>query len=178
MDIRSTPLAGLFVLTPELRRDARGFFVESYNRQTLERHSITTTFVQDNHSHSVQNTVRGMHYQLNPGQVKLVRVVQGAIWDVVVDLRHDSPTFGQWYGETLTAENFVQLYVPVGFAHGFCVLSDSADLLYKCSSHYDPATERGLAWNDPTVAIPWPVTDPVLSERDQRQPSLGEAETF
>lgn len=178
MEIITTPLAGVVVLKPDVRYDSRGFFTESYNQRTLAQHGINTVFVQDNHSRSQRNTVRGMHYQVNQGQAKLLRVVQGEIWDVAVDLRQASPTFGQWFGQTLSAENFLQMYIPVGFAHGFCVLSDTADLLYKASSFYAPADERGLAWDDPEVGIPWPITNPILSERDQRNPCLGQAETF
>ncbi|GAC1549191.1 MAG: dTDP-4-dehydrorhamnose 3,5-epimerase [Herpetosiphon sp.] len=173
-----TPLEGVVVLQPVVRPDARGFFLESYNQRTMAGIGIRTEFVQDNHSRSVRGTVRGMHYQVNGGQVKLVRCLVGELFDVVVDLRRGSPTFGQWYGHILSAENFLQMYVPVGFAHGFCVLSEVADLAYKCSSYYSPADERGLAWDDPQVGIAWPVREPLLSERDQRNPRLETAETF
>lgn len=172
--VHRTPLDGVLLIEPHIHRDERGFFLESYSARTLLEHGITTTFIQDNHSRSVKGTLRGLHYQVGEGQVKLVRVLAGAIFDVAVDIRWGSPTFGQWFGEMLTADNFRQLYIPVGFAHGFCVLSETADVAYKCSSYYAPADERGLAWNDPTLAIAWPVTDPILSARDQRQPLLGD----
>ncbi len=172
--VHRTPLEGVLLIEPQVHRDERGFFLESYSARTLLEHGISTTFIQDNHSRSVKGTLRGLHYQVGAGQVKLVRVLAGTIFDVAVDIRWGSPTFGQWFGEVLSADNFRQLYIPVGFAHGFCVLSESADVAYKCSSYYSPTDERGLAWNDPTLAITWPVADPILSARDQRQPLLPE----
>lgn len=174
MQIHTTKLDGVLVLEPTVHQDARGFFLESYSARTLAQHGIDTVFVQDNHSRSVKATLRGLHYQANQGQVKLVRVISGTIFDVAVDIRWGSPTFGQWVGQTLSAENFRQMYVPVGFAHGFCVLSETADVAYKCSSYYAPADERGLAWDDATLAIEWPVQDPILSERDRHHPALHE----
>ncbi len=174
IQVRTTPLAGVLVIEPQVHRDERGFFVESYSARELAAHGITTAFVQDNHSRSVRGTVRGLHYQVGVGQVKLVRVLSGAIFDVAVDIRWGSPTFGQWFGQELSADNFLQLYIPVGFAHGFCVLSDTADVSYKCSSYYAPQDERGMAWNDPTVGVDWPVRDPILSSRDQHHPALME----
>lgn len=176
MNLQTTPLTGVVLLEPTVRRDERGFFLESYSARTLEQLGITTTFVQDNHSRSVKDTIRGLHYQTLPGQAKLLRVIAGAIFDVAVDLRWGSPTYGQWFGQVLSDQNFLQMYIPVGFAHGFCVLSETADLAYKCSSYYDPAAERGIAWNDPDIGIAWPITAPILSERDQHQPLLREAE--
>lgn len=172
--IHTTRLDGVLLLEPTVHRDERGFFLESYSARTLSDYGITDTFVQDNHSRSVRNTLRGLHYQANPGQIKLVRVLNGAIFDVAVDVRWGSPTFGQWFGQILSSDNFLQMYIPIGFAHGFCVLSDIADVSYKCSSYYSPQDERGLAWNDPTVAIEWPVADPILSARDQKHPLLPE----
>ncbi len=172
--VHRTPLEGVLVIEPQVHRDERGFFLESYSARTLLEHGITTTFIQDNHSRSVKGTLRGLHYQVGEGQVKLVRVLAGAIFDVAVDIRWGSPTFGQWFGVALSADNFRQLYIPVGFAHGFCVLSETADVAYKCNSYYAPADERGLAWNDPTLTIAWPVTDPILSARDQHQPLLAD----
>ncbi len=172
--VHRTSLDGVLLIEPQVHRDERGFFLESYSARTLLDHGITTAFVQDNHSRSVKGTLRGLHYQVGAGQVKLVRVLNGTIFDVAVDIRWGSPTFGRWFGEILSGDNFRQLYIPVGFAHGFCVLSESADLAYKCSSYYSPTDERGLAWNDPTLAIRWPVADPILSARDQRQPLLPE----
>ncbi len=178
MDVIRTKLEGVVVLKPRVFSDVRGFFTESYNQRTMAEAGIDTVFVQDNHSRSVRQTLRGMHYQVNGGQAKLVRCPQGEIFDVAVDLRKGSPTFGQWFGQTLSAENFLQMYIPVGFAHGFCVLSETADLLYKSSSYYSPQDERGLAWNDPTVGITWPITELILSTRDQHNPRLAEATTF
>lgn len=174
MEIYQTPLSGVLLLAPKVHQDARGFFLESYSARTLAAHGITTSFVQDNHSRSVKNTLRGLHYQIRPGQVKLMRVIAGAIFDVAVDIRWGSPTFGQWFGQVLSAENFLQMYIPVGFAHGFCVLSETADVAYKCSSYYAPQDERGIAWNDPAIGIDWPVADPLLSARDQQHPTLAE----
>jgi dTDP-4-dehydrorhamnose 3,5-epimerase len=172
MHITQTPLSGVLLLQPRVHHDARGFFLESYSARTLAEHGIDDLFVQDNQSRSSRGVLRGLHYQVNPGQVKLVRVLSGAIFDVVVDIRHDSPTFGQWFGETLSADNHLQMYIPIGFAHGFCVLSDTADIAYKCSTFYSPPDERGLAWDDPEVGIEWPVTDPLVSERDRHHPRL------
>jgi dTDP-4-dehydrorhamnose 3,5-epimerase len=172
--VHTTSLDGVLVIEPRVHRDERGFFVESYSARTLQEFGIATSFLQDNHSRSVKGTLRGLHYQAGVGQVKLVRVISGAIFDVAVDIRWESPTFGKWFGQILSAENFLQLYIPVGFAHGFCVLTDAAEVVYKCSSYYSPADERGLAWNDPTVAVEWPVQDPLLSARDQRHPLLHE----
>jgi len=174
MEIVARALNGVLVLKPRVLEDQRGFFLESYSAKTLGALGVNVPFVQDNHSRSVRGTVRGLHFQSSPGQGKLLRVASGRIFDVAVDLRHGSPSFGQWFGQELSADNFLQMYVPVGFAHGFCVLSDWADLLYKCTSFYEGNTERGLAWNDPTVSVAWPVVDPVLSDRDQAMPLLHE----
>jgi dTDP-4-dehydrorhamnose 3,5-epimerase len=174
MQIETTDLPGVLILRPRVFEDPRGFFLESYNLETLRSHGIDTVFVQDNHSKSARDTLRGLHYQLPPaGQVKLVRVVRGAIWDVAVDIRVGSPTFGRWAGAELSAENFRQLYIPTGFAHGFCVLSEEAEVLYKTSHVYSPAHERGILWNDATLQIAWPVAKPLLSERDQRLGTLA-----
>ena len=172
MKVHPTKLDGVRVVEPTVHRDERGFFLESYAFRTLQEFGIDTQFVQDNHSRSVQNTLRGLHYQVSPGQAKLVRVLVGTIFDVAVDLRPDSPTFGQWVGQTLSAENFLQMYIPIGFAHGFCVVSPYADVAYKCSSYYAPQAERGLAWDDPAIGIAWPIDSPILSERDRRHPTL------
>jgi dTDP-4-dehydrorhamnose 3,5-epimerase len=175
MQVETTPLPGVLVITPRVFVDARGFFYESYNQEALRRHGVATVFVQDNHSKSTRGTLRGLHCQLPPAaQVKLVRVVVGAIWDVAVDIRRGSPTFGRWFGVELSAANYRQMYVPIGFAHGFCVLSDEAEVLYKTSHVYDPARERSIAWNDPALGIPWPVAEPLLSPRDQRAGSLAD----
>jgi len=174
MQIKDTAFNGVKIIEPRVFPDARGFFYESYNKRDLQALGISTEFVQDNHSRSKYGTLRGMHYQLSPGQEKLVRVVVGEVFDVIVDIRRASPTFGQWYGITLSAENKTMLYVPAGFAHGFCVLSEQADFLYKVSTYYDPQAERGLAWDDPVVGINWPIQQPLLSARDQKHPRLAE----
>ena len=169
-----TRLDGLVHLAPAVHGDARGFFVETFRADTAQRYGIPTDFVQDNHSRSRQGTLRGIHFQTHPGQGKLVRVARGKVWDVVVDLRRGSETFGQWEGFELDDESMHQLYVPLGFAHGFCVLSEIADVTYKVSSYYDPAYERGFAYDDPDVAIPWPSdTELQVSERDRTAPPLS-----
>ncbi len=172
---RETRLAGLALLQPESFADERGFFLESYSRRDLEQLEITTEFVQDNHSRSVRDTVRGLHFQTGRGQAKLVRAARGRVWDVAVDIRADSPTFGEWEGFELDDVEHWQLYLPVGFAHGFCAISEVADVSYKVSAYYDPATERGIAWDDPGIGISWPTTEPMLSDRDRRNPPLAEA---
>jgi dTDP-4-dehydrorhamnose 3,5-epimerase len=167
-----TGLPGVCILEPRVFPDRRGFFFESYNDRALAELGITDRFVQDNHSRSSRGTLRGLHYQSEPGQVKLVRVVVGEVYDVAVDVRWGSPTFGQHVGVLLSAENRRQLYVPVGFAHGFCVLSETADFLYKVTSYYAPQDERGVLWNDPALGIAWPVDEPILSDKDLRLPLL------
>jgi dTDP-4-dehydrorhamnose 3,5-epimerase len=160
--------------------DDRGFFFESFNQAKFEAAiGRPVSFVQDNHSRSVKNVLRGLHYQIQQPQGKLVRVVQGEVFDVAVDLRKSSPTFGQWVGEILSAESKRQLWVPEGFAHGFVVLSDTAEFLYKTTDYYAPAHERSIAWNDPAIAIQWPIDgEPALSAKDQQGNSLADAERF
>lgn len=172
MQIVPTSLPGVLLIDPRVFQDARGFFLETYHARRYAEAGLDVTFVQDNHSRSRRNTLRGLHFQQARPQGKLVRVIEGAIWDVAVDIRPESPTFGRYVGAELSADNFRQIYVPPGFAHGFCVTSDVAQVEYKCTEYYDPADERGIAWNDPTLAIPWPVTSPVLSERDTHNPTL------
>ena len=169
MTIEPTPLAGVVVIRPKVFGDDRGFFFESWNRQQFQDAGLPSDFVQDNHSRSRQGILRGLHYQTEQPQGKLVRVAAGEVFDVAVDLRSDSPTCGQWFGCMLSAENKAQLWVPPGFAHGFYVLSPYADFLYKCSDYYHPESEVTLAWNDPTVAIDWPLVNgqpPELSAKD------------
>ena len=167
-------LPDVLIVEPRVHRDPRGFFVESYHAPRYREAGIEVAFVQDNHSRSVRGTLRGLHWQVAPHpQAKLIRVLAGEVLDVAVDIREGSPTFGRWAAVTLSAENFRQLFVPVGFAHGFLVLSDSADIEYKCSDVYDPAAERGLMWNDPDIGITWPIADPLLSARDRAHPPLG-----
>jgi dTDP-4-dehydrorhamnose 3,5-epimerase len=175
--VKVTPLAlpEILLVEPTLHRDGRGFFLEAYHEARYRALGIDVPFVQDNQSRSTRGTLRGLHWQTDPHpQAKLVRVLWGEIFDVAVDVRRGSPTFGRWVGATLSGENFLQMYVPVGFAHGFCVISDVADVAYKCSDIYDPQSERGLAWDDPDLAIDWPVREPVLSQRDQRHPRLAD----
>ncbi len=175
MRVIATELPGVLIVEPQVFADRRGFFLESYNQQRYAEHGIDVAFVQDNHSRSARGTLRGLHYQAPPGQGKLVRVVAGEVFDVAVDIRRGSPTYGRWVGVTRSAENHRQLYVPTGFAHGFCVVSESADFLYKVTSYYAPAEERGIAWDDPALGIEWPVQDPILSDRDRHHPPLAEA---
>jgi dTDP-4-dehydrorhamnose 3,5-epimerase len=175
--MKVTPLAipDVLLIEPTAHRDGRGYFLESYHEPRYRAAGIDVAFVQDNQSRSARGTLRGLHWQTAPHpQAKLVRVLSGEIFDVAVDVRPGSPTFGRWVGATLSGDNFLQMYVPVGFAHGFCVTSEAADVAYKCSDIYDPEAERGLAWNDPAVAIDWPIADPVLSRRDQGHPTLAE----
>ena len=174
MQFLTTSLPGVIVIEPDLYSDPRGFFLETYHAVKYRDGGITEPFVQDNHSRSARHTLRGMHAQWRRPQGKLVRVLHGEIFDVAVDIRRGSPTFRRWVSVTLSADNFRQCYVPPGFAHGFCVTSDSAEVEYKCTDLYDTASEIGIAWNDPALAIDWPVTDPVLSERDRRHPTLAE----
>jgi dTDP-4-dehydrorhamnose 3,5-epimerase len=169
-----TKLDGVVLLEPEVYGDERGFLLESFSRAEYSELGIEVDFVQDNHSRSGANILRGIHFQTEPGQAKLVRCGRGRIWDVAVDLRRDSPTHGQWEGYELDDVAHRQLFVPVGFGHGFCVLSDIADVLYKVSSYYDPETESGIAWDDPDVAVEWPISEPQLSERDRTAPKLAE----
>jgi dTDP-4-dehydrorhamnose 3,5-epimerase len=167
-----TRLAGLVHLMPTVHGDPRGFFVETLRREQLESIGVTTDFVQHNHSRSTHGVLRGMHFSVGDGQAKLVRCARGRILDVVVDIRHGSPTFGEWEGFALDDVDHAQLFVPVGFAHGFIVLSDVADVIYLCSNYYDGTVERGFAWNDPDVSIAWPGVPIQVSERDQSAPSL------
>lgn len=167
-------LPGLIVVEPRVFRDDRGFFFEPYNAPRYKAGGIEVDFVQDNHSLSTKGVLRGLHFQKSPGQAKLVRCARGCIWDVAVDLRPGSATFGKWWGLELDSESHRQLFIPIGFAHGFCVLSDVAEVMYKCSSVYDPATEAGVSWNDPEIGVRWPVQDPAVSERDQKAPTLRE----
>jgi dTDP-4-dehydrorhamnose 3,5-epimerase len=172
-------LAGTYIIEPDVFSDSRGFFLETYNSREFEKLGIKLDFVQDNWSRSVKNTVRGLHYQINPGQDKLVRVMSGEIFDVAVDIRQNSPTFGQWESCRLSFENKRQFFIPKGFAHGFCVISDTADLVYKCSDFYSPKDERGIIWNDPGIGVEWPVDgEPILSKRDLASPTLKDCEKY
>ena len=162
---------------PDVHRDARGFFVESWRVDRWTAGGVPGPFVQDNHSRSRAGTLRGLHAQGRRPQGKLVRAVRGEIWDVAVDVRRGSPSFGRHVAEILSADNFVQLWIPPGFAHGFVVLSDEAEFVYKCTDYYDPTDELRIRWNDPALAIPWPIAEPLLSEPDRRAPTLAELES-
>lgn len=182
--MKATPTAipDVMVIEPKVFGDARGFFYESFNQQAFNAATGTNLeFVQDNHSRSSKGVLRGLHYQLPPhAQGKLVRVVRGAVWDVAVDIRKDSPTFGQWVAQELTEYSHKQLWIPPGFAHGFVVLSDTADFLYKTTNYYAPQSDRGIAWNDPDLGIQWPDLgmEFVLSDKDQKQSAFKDAEVF
>lgn len=174
--IEKTPIEGLVVVRPRVFRDARGFFAETYNRETFAAAGIDVEFKQDNHSLSSRGTLRGLHFQTAPGQAKMVRCTRGRIWDVAVDIRRDSPTFGKHHAVELTPDDMAMFFVPVGFAHGFLVLSEQAEVQYKCSNVYNPATESGIAWDDPELGVPWPLEgiEPLLSERDKGNQSFAE----
>jgi dTDP-4-dehydrorhamnose 3,5-epimerase len=170
-----TSLPGVCELRPKVFRDARGFFLEAYHREKFANLGITDSFVQDNHSCSAKGTLRGLHYQVSHPQSKLCRVVEGEALDVAVDVRPGSPHFGKWTSVLLSAKEQNQIYIPGGFAHGFLALTDPVQFLYKCSDFYDPADERGIAWNDPDLQIAWGVKNPLVSEKDTRHPTLAEA---
>ena len=190
--VSKCPIEGLYVIEPKVFEDARGYFMETWNQRDLEEHGLTMRFVQDNQSCSVKGVLRGLHFQKQFPQGKLVRVIKGSVFDVAVDLRPGSATFGRWYGIELSAENHKQFYISEGFAHGFLVLSDSAEFCYKCTDFYNPGDEGGLAWNDPSIGIVWPTvegtypgsasgtgyhlsdgTPLILSEKDQKWPCMG-----
>src|SRR3989442_573918 len=172
MKVTETTLPGIYLIEPHVFPDQRGFFQETWQATRYAEAHIPGPFVQDNHSHSTHRTLRGLHYQLKHPQGKLVWVLQGEVFDVVADIRVGSPTFGRWFGTILSGDNHRQLYVPADFAHGFCVLSASADFLYKCTDFYAPGDEYGLRWDDPRLAINWPITVPLLSEKDRHYPTL------
>jgi dTDP-4-dehydrorhamnose 3,5-epimerase len=171
-----TRLDGLVLLEPSVHGDDRGFLIETFSAAAWAEAGAGAEFVQDNHSRSTAGILRGLHFQTRPGQAKLIRCSRGRIWDVAVDLRRDSPTYGQGEGYELDDDAHRQLFIPVGFAHGLCVLSEVADVHYKLSNYYDPATESGFAWDDPEVGIEWPIADPQVSERDAAAPKLSEIE--
>lgn len=180
MKVISTPIPDVLLIEPQVFGDSRGFFFESYNQRNLqEKVGLTENFVQDNHSRSAQNVLRGLHYQIQQAQGKLVRAVVGEIFDVAVDIRKSSPTFGQWVGYVLSAENKHNLWIPAGFAHGFLVLSEVAEVLYKTTDYYAPQYDRGIIWNDPDLAIDWPLkAEPILSAKDQAGKPFKTAEVF
>lgn len=174
MECTDLPLAGMKLLRPDVRGDERGFFLEAYNERDYARHGIDVRFVQDNHSRSRRGVVRGLHFQTQPGQAKLVRVASGKIFDVAVDVRPGSATFGAWHGVELDATRHEQVFLPVGFAHGFAVLSDWADVIYKVSSFYDAGAEATIRFDDPMLGVRWPVSAPLVSVRDASAPTWGE----
>lgn len=180
MQIVEKALNGVVLLEPKVFGDERGFFMETFNERVFrELTGVTLDFVQDNHSRSARNVLRGLHYQIQQPQGKLVRVVSGSVFDVAVDMRRSSPTYGQWFGAALTAQNKRQMWVPPGFAHGFVVTSDTADFLYKTTDYWAPEFERSLAWNDPTVGVAWPVEgEPLLSAKDKSGAAFGVAEAY
>lgn len=180
MNVIKTNIPDVLILEPKVFGDARGFFFESLNQRVFEEKTgLKPRFVQDNHSRSAKNVLRGLHYQIRQPQAKLVRVAAGEVFDVAVDLRKNSPTFGKWAGTTLSAENKRQLWIPEGFAHGFLVLSDTADFLYKTTDYYAPEHERCVAWNDPDVGIAWPFSgEPILAAKDKAGSRLRDAEVF
>ena len=175
MQVEPTSLPEVLLVRPDVHRDPRGFFMESFHARKYAEQGLPEVFVQDNHSRSTRGVLRGLHYQLRQPQGKLVRVVTGEVYDVAVDIRRGSPCFGQWVGVVLSEENQLQLYIPPGFAHGFCTLSDRADFLYKCTDFYAPGDEYGIAWNDPDIGIDWPAMDYLLSERDRGFPRLADS---
>ncbi len=170
----ATEIPDVLIVEPVVHRDARGFFLETYHEEKYRQGGIAARFVQDNHSRSARGTLRGLHAQRTKPQGKLVRAIEGAIWDVAVDIRRGSPTFGRWVAAELTADNFRQLWIPAGFAHGFCVLSESAQVEYKCTALYDQVDEITIAWDDPDIAVAWPVTHPLVSPRDRAGRRLAE----
>ncbi len=181
--VEKTPIEGLYVIEPTVHGDSRGYFMETYNYNDMKEHGLDMVFVQDNQSKSTKGVLRGLHYQINHPQGKLVRVIKGRVFDVAVDIRKNSPTYGKWYGVELTEENKKQFYISPGFAHGFLVLSDEAEFVYKCTDFYHPGDEGGIMWNDPALAIKWPGvvgdrledgTELKLSEKDKKHPLLSD----
>lgn len=175
MEVEKTPIEGVLLIKPDVWRDARGYFVETWQKERYEARGIAFPFVQDNRSRSVRGILRGLHFQRRFPQGKLVSVSSGSVFDVAVDIRKNSPTFGQWYGAELTGENQHQMWIPPGLAHGFCVCSEVADFSYKCTELYNPKDEGSILWNDPDLAIAWPVPNPSLSAKDLAAPLLKDA---
>jgi dTDP-4-dehydrorhamnose 3,5-epimerase len=172
--IETTKISGVCLITPEIFRDQRGFFLESFREDIFRQHGLPAEFVQDNHSGSVKGVLRGLHFQWQPAMAKLMRVTRGSAFLVAVDIRKGSPTLGQWLGVEASAENRIQVYAPAGFARGFCVLSEYAEVQYKCTGVYNSRCESGIRWNDPQIGIAWPVRDPIISQKDAAAQSLGE----
>jgi len=174
MKVIGTELEGVLIVEPDVFQDRRGYFMETYHQKRYAASGIDKPFVQDNLSYSVKGTLRGLHYQIHHEQGKLIQVIRGEIFDVAVDIRQGSPTFGQWTFARLSESNRLQIYVPEGFAHGFCVLSEDALVMYKCTNFYEPGAERGVLWSDPGLGISWPVQEPLLSPKDSVSPKLEE----
>lgn len=175
MNFIETSLPGVILIEPKVLADDRGFFLESYHLGRFRENGLDATFVQDNHSRSRRGVLRGLHYQEPNGQGKLVRCTRGVLFDVAVDIRRGSPAFGKWYSVEISEENKTMLWIPAGFAHGFCALTDEADLLYKCTALYDAKSDRSILWNDPEIGIQWPLADPILSPKDSDAPLLRDA---
>jgi dTDP-4-dehydrorhamnose 3,5-epimerase len=169
---RATAIPDVLIIEPDVHKDDRGYFMETYHTKRYREMGIDVTFVQDNLAHSTKGTLRGLHYQQPNAQAKLVQAIQGEIFDVAVDIRSGSPTYGKWVGEKLSVTNNKQLFIPIGFAHGYCVLSDTALVSYKCSSFYSPEDEKGILWSDPDLKIEWPLKNPLVSEKDQFLPTI------
>ena len=176
MEFIQTEIADVILVKPTVIEDHRGFFMESYHIEKFKIGGINCTFVQDNHAKSVQNTLRGLHFQVQYPQAKLLRCLKGKVFDVAVDIRQDSLYFGKWVGEELSEENRYQLYIPEGFAHGYYVMSETAEIAYKCSEIYHPQDEQGIRWNDPEIAINWPGDNPILSEKDKALPMMADSD--
>ena len=176
MKVHQTPLPGVLIVEPRVFGDSRGFFYESFHSERFQEHGLPEHFVQDNHSRSRRGVLRGLHYQLTRPQGKYVTALRGEIFDVAVDIRRGSPTFGRWFGTTLSGDHPRYLWIPPGYAHGFCVLSDEADFVYKCTDYYVPSDERSILWNDPAIGIDWPIHEPTISERDRVARPLAEME--
>jgi dTDP-4-dehydrorhamnose 3,5-epimerase len=172
LNIRETSLPGVLIIEPKVFGDDRGFFMETYRVNAFHDAGIDEVFVQDNHSRSARGVLRGLHYQHPNAQGKLVRCTRGALFDVAVDIRSGAPTFGRWFGMELTEANKLMLWIPPGFAHGFCALEEGSDLVYKCTTLYDPAADRTILWNDPDIGIDWPIASPLLSAKDAAAPRL------
>lgn len=178
LKVLKTSLPGALIIQPDIFKDNRGFFMETYHREKYADKGLDQSFVQDNLSYSTRGTLRGLHYQHPNAQAKLVQVLKGEVYDVAVDIRQGSPSFGQWTGVHLSEENKNQFFIPRGFAHGFCVISDTALVVYKCSDFYAPESENGILWSDPDIGIDWPVKDPLLSPKDGQYPCLKDIPVF
>lgn len=172
MNIKEAKIQGVLILEPDVFKDERGFFLETWNKERYEKNGFLYSFVQDNISFSKKGILRGLHFQFPRPQGKLIQVLSGKVIDIAVDIRIGSPTYGQWHSEILSDENLRQMYVPPGFAHGYCVISESAIFSYKCTDFYNPATEHGIIWNDPELSIDWPIKEPILSPKDAKYPGL------